>query len=166
MGNSLTNQEKEEKEQIINLLCKLDLDTFDSSNRVGSTGYIDFIKPDELDSNVKCVKGIDKFGRKFFVFKAKFIFANENFFDTFSIFFQRYTDNELLWMCCGNYKTYLMNTEGGTNNSQLKLIYELLKEGKIKLNKEICLELRLNFTDDFDIYKMPDSKYPIELILE
>jgi len=167
MGNSLSDIEKEEREQIIDLLCNLDFDNLDLGQRQGSTDYIDFINPNDLGEKVLCLKGKDKFFRNFFVFKARFNFSNNKYFDTFSTFFQRYTDNKLLWHFCGHYGIYLMDTTGGTTNSQFKLVYELLKEGKVKLDKEKCLECKLNFTNNFDcLENIPDSEYPVELELK
>ncbi len=166
MGNNLSTEEVEERKNIIHLLSKLDFNNFDLGERVGSTDYIDFVHPDELGERIDCVKGIDIGRRNFFVFKARFEFADEKYFDTFSIFFQRYSDDKLLWHCCGHHGTYLMNTEGGTNNQQFKLIYELLKKGSVKLNKEKCLECKLNFSKN-NVYfdKIPDSKYPTQVKL-
>lgn len=84
-------------------------------NRIGSTGYIDFVQPNELNEKVDCVKGIYVHLINFFVFKARFYFADDKYFDTFSIFLKKYLADKVVWHCCGYYGTYLMNTEGGTN---------------------------------------------------
>lgn len=166
MGNSLSEEELNERRQIINSITKLNFTNLDLRDRVGSTGYIDFIKPDELHESIDLMKGVDSSFRNFFVFKARFLFSDGTYFDTFSIFFQRYYDNELLWHCCGHYGIYLMNTVGGTNNLQFRLIEELFTKKNIQLNKEKCLDCRLNFssTDSFPD-EIPDSKFPIQLKL-
>jgi hypothetical protein len=178
MGNSLSEEELNERTQIINTITRLNLANFDLRDRNGLsepynyfirglTGYIDFIKPDELPETIDLMKGVDSCFRNFFVFKARFLFADGTYFDTFSTFFQRYSDNNLLWHCCGHYGIYLMNTEGGTNNSQFKLIEELFTKKNIQLNKEKCLDCRLNFTSTNYIIddEIPDTKFPIQLKL-
>jgi hypothetical protein len=166
MGNKLSNEEKEEREQIVNNICNLNYNTLDLENRTSFTNYIDFIKPNELGEQVDCAKGKDNSLRNFFVFKARFNFVNEKYFDTFTIFFQRYSDDKLVWHCCGHSGPYLMETTGGTNNHQFRLIYELLKDGNVKLNKEKCLDCRLNFTNDYSNFdKISDLEFPIEVKL-
>ena len=51
-----------------------------------------------------------------------------------------------------------MNTEGGTNNKQFSMIYKLLKDGCVKLNKDECLECRLNFSNNYRIALVIDNK--------
>lgn len=164
MGNQLSNEKIQEREDIINSICELDFNNLDLGDRIGSTDYIDFIKPNELQEQFDCVKGKDKYSRIFFAFIARFNFIDGKHFDTFSIFFQRYSESKLLWHCCGHHGKYLMNTEGGTNNNQFKMILELLKNGYVKLNKEKCLECKLNFKKDYSD-KILDSEYPTEVKL-
>jgi hypothetical protein len=166
MGNKLSKEELNERRQIIDTIVKLDLNKLDLGDRLGTTGYIDFIKPEELPESVDLMIGLDCSLRIFFVFKARFLFVDGTYFDTFSTIFQRYSDDKLSWQCCGHYGFYLMNTEGGINNSQFRLIEELFVKKNIQLNKEKCLDCKLNFTSSYNFDKeIPDSKFPIQLKL-
>ena len=147
MGNTISSQDINKRNILINSILLLKFYKLDIGNRIGLTDYIDFIKPQELPRNIDVSSGVDFYSRKFFVIKASFIFENKNKFDTFSIFFQRYSDNKSLWHCCGYYGKYLMNTEGGASIKQFELIYNLLKDGIVYLNKEKCNVLHLNFFD-------------------
>lgn len=161
-------QDIEKKTTMINLINSLKFPNLDIMNRIGQTGYIDFIKPNELVSNTDVMSGIDIYSRKFFVIKASFVFANINKqnFDTFSIFFQRYNDNEQLWHFCGHYGKYLMNTEGGTSIKQFELVYNLLKDNIVYLNKDMCDITRLNFSNRMDLEDLDnESTYPIYIKL-
>lgn len=166
MGNSLSESERNDREKIINSICKMDFYKLDIGDKIGSTGYLDFIKQSDLPNKVNIATGTDYYGRKFFVFKARFYFENNEYFDTFSTFFQRYDDNNLLWHCCGHYGIYLLNTEGGTNNSQFKFIQELFENKKVLLNKELCLKTKLNFKKSFTFgEELKDTDYPIRVEL-
>ena len=114
---------------IMNMNCKI----LDITHRYGSTTYIDFIKQNEVEENI--MKGIDDFERPFIVFKAKIIYENSKFNkNIFTTFFQRYTDNLLLWCASGHDGVLLFDTIGGTNITQLKLLDDLLKNGYVDLN--------------------------------
>jgi hypothetical protein len=124
---------------IMNYNCKkLDIDF-----RYGNTSYIDFIKQNEVQENV--MKGIDDFERPFIVFKAEIIYENSKFNKkTFTTFFQRYTDDSLLWHACGHDGPLLFDSVGGTNLVQIKMIEELLKNGYIDLTPDMDIkQLRL-----------------------
>lgn len=46
------------------------------------------------------------------------------------------------------------------------LIHELLQGGHIRLNKEMCLECKLNFQNKYVFWNdIPDYKYPTEVKL-
>ena len=129
---------------IMNYNCKkLDIDF-----RYGNTSYIDFIKQHEVQENV--MKGIDDFERPFIVFKAEIIYENSKFNKkTFTTFFQRYTDDSLLWHACGHDGPLLFDSVGGTNLVQIKMIEELLKNGYIDLTPDMDikqLRLEINYT--------------------
>lgn len=163
MGNSLTQEEKDIRNDYLNKIKNLNLPNLDIGIKNGTTGYLDFINPNELGTN-NIMKGWDSLARPFLVFKAEFEYPNGLKKKTFTTFFQRYSDNYLLWHCCGHYGVNLMFTEGGANTEQIKMLYELFSTGEYKINKDIIYDLRLNFRlnenwslDD----KLTDNDYPI-----
>jgi hypothetical protein len=119
----------------------------DISHRYGATSYIDFIEQSELQENIM-MKGSDDFNRPFIVFKAQVIYNDSEFnkkkINTFTTFFQRYTDDSLLWHACGHNGPLLFDTVGGANITQLKLLDDLLKNGYVDLTPDMDYEkLRL-----------------------
>jgi len=146
-------------QNIMDYNCKI----LDVRERFGHTNYIDFIKQSEVTENI--MKGIDDHERPFIVFKAEFVYNNnkntkiiKKTFHTFTTFFQRYTDNKLLWHTCGHDGYLLFDSNGGANLVQLKMVEELLKNGYIDL------------TPDMDIYQLRlkinyENPYPIRIQL-
>jgi hypothetical protein len=144
-------------QNIMDYNCKI----LDIKDRFGDTNYIDFIKQSEVTENI--MKGIDDNERPFIVFKAELVYNTNNtntkiIKKTFTTFFQRYTDNKLLWHTCGDDGNLLFDSNGGANLVQIKLIEELLK------NKYIDL------TPDMDIYQLRlkinyENPYPIKIQL-
>jgi hypothetical protein len=127
---------------LINLLKSImdtDCEKLDISHRYGATSYIDFIKQSELQENV--MKGKDDFDRSFIVFKAEIIYEDSKFnkkkINTFTTFFQRYMDDLLLWIVCGNDGPLLFDTIRGANITQLKLLDDLLKNGFVDLRPDM-----------------------------
>lgn len=161
MGNSLTQEQIQERTDIIANINKLNFAILDIGNKNGSTGYLDFFQPSDLKEGLSIVKGQDIAGRKFFVFKSIFEFEDGSVFENFTSFFQRFYDNKLLWHCCGHHGQFIMNTGGGTSNEQFKFIFELLANNCVQLDKEKCDELRLNFYTPMG-FEMPE-KYPIRV---
>lgn len=145
MGNSLSEEDAKIRREYLDKMQNLNLPILDIGNKNGSTEYLDFIKPDDIGTN-NIMKGWDCQMRPFFVFRAEFEFPNGLKKKTFTTFFQRYYDNQLLWHCCGHYGDTLMYTDGGTNNDQIKLLWELFLFGEYKINREIIHDQRLNFT--------------------
>ena len=132
---------------IMNINCKI----LDISHRYGTTTtYIDFIKQSELQENINVIKGRDDFERQFIVFKAEIIYEDSKFNKkTFNTFFQRYTDDSLLWHICGHDGPLLFDTVGGTNITQLKLLDDLLKNGYVHLDATTNYEeLRLSLNTE------------------
>jgi len=125
------------KLKLITSIRDTDCTKLDISNRYGSTSYIDFIEKSELQENVM-MRGIDDFNRPFIVFKAEIIYENSEFNKkTFTTFFQRYTDDSLLWHACGHDGPLLFDTAGGANITQLKLLDDLLKNGVVDLTPDM-----------------------------
>lgn len=161
MGNSLTCQQIQERTYIIDNINKLNFDILDIGIKNGFTGYLDFFQPSDLKDGLSIMKGQDMFRRKFIIFKSFFEFEDGSIYENFTSFFQRYDSDELLWHCCGHYWKYIMNTEGGTSNKQFKFIFDLLTNGCVQLDKEMCNELRLNFDNKCGIEE--PEKYPIRV---
>ena len=109
MGNNLSELEKDELQNTIDELNKLKFNILDLQDRKGITGYIDFINPTELnDYNV--MSGFDYANRRFFVIKAEIEYSDKTKIKTFTTFFQRYSDNNLLWHTSGHYGKLLFDT--------------------------------------------------------
>jgi hypothetical protein len=149
-------------QNIMDYNCKI----LDIRERFGNTGYIDFIKQSEVTENI--MKGIDDNERPFIVFKAEFVYNTNNtntntntnnkntkiIKKTFTTFFQRYTDNKLLWHTCGHDGELLFDSNGGANLVQLKMVEELLKNGYIDLTPDMDiyqLRLKINYTNPYPI---------------
>ena len=149
-------------QNIMDYNCK----TLDVRDRFGDTNYIDFIKQSEVTENI--MKGIDDNERPFIVFKSEFIYNTNNTNNinntnntnikiikkTFTTFFQRYTDNKLLWHTCGHDGDLLFDSNGGANLIQIKMIEEILKNGYIDLTPDMDiyqLRLKINYTKPYPI---------------
>ena len=163
MGN-LSQKEKDIRNEYIVKIKDLNFPILDIGIKNGSTGYLDFINPDNLGSN-NIMKGIDTFSRHFIVFKAEFEYPNGFKKKTFTTFFQRYTSDELLWHCCGHHGVNLMDTGGGANNEQIKMLYELFSSGEYKINKDIFDVQKFNFLInnnlDLELGNLTDNDYPV-----
>lgn len=126
---------------LIKSIIDIDCIKLDVSHRYGHTSYIDFIEKSEIPENINVMKGKDDFERPFVVFKAEIIYENSKFNKkTFTTFFQRYTDDLLLWHACGHDGPILFDTAGGTNITQLKLLDDLLKNGSVDLTPDTNYE--------------------------
>lgn len=166
MGNSLTQEEIDIRNEYLDKIKNLNLPVLDIGLKNGSTGYLDFIKPDELGLN-NIMKGKDCLSRPFIVFRAEYEYPDGLKKKTFTTFFQRYSDNKLLWHCCGHYGINLMYTEGGTNTEQIKMLYELFSSGEYKIDKDKIQEQRLNFkiNDDLMYDDLTNDDFPIYIRL-
>ena len=140
-------------ENIINL----DYNTLDIGNKIGITGYIDFIKKSDVPDNV--MKGCDRYKRDFIVFKSTIIYNDGYKIETFTIVFQRETDNKKLWMSCGKDGPYLFETSGGMNEKQIILLYKLL------INKYFIIDI-YNQENIYKIHEHGDnSVVPVRIDL-
>ena len=118
-------------DDIFNIECPI----LDIGYRTGSTGYIDFIRPEELGSS-RIMKGVDRFGRRFIVFKSRIILESGPI-ECFTTFFKRYKEeNSTTCHTAGHYGRHLFCTEGGTTIYQMNLLYDLLKNGSIDMTYE------------------------------
>lgn len=150
-------------EKLANEIFNYDCDILEIENRKGQTGYLDFITQKEVITNV--MKGKDLHGRNFLVFKAKFIYHDKEE-KCFSTFFKRYVDIPM-YHICGHDGKLLMETIGGMNLEQGKLLNKLLTEKTVDINLDMVLDLRLNCypysyynVDEIDEMKVP---YQIKL---
>ena len=160
MGN--TQISKEMREDMTELLTNIftnDYSYLDIEERYGSTGYIDFIKPEELnDSIIK--KGYDMFGRKFIVFKCH-THVNGNYIPFFTTFFQRYNDSITLYHTAGHYGKSLFHTEGGATLEQMRFLNTLLQNGELKLKYDDLLVFRVSYIELYDDNIDEDTKNSI-----
>ena len=101
------------------ILSTPDIQVLDLYDRVGSTGYIDFIHINEVTGPL--MRGIDRYNRPFFMLCADIIYEDGTSVPTFTTIFQRYTDGSL-WHSAGpaQYRM-LLNTQGGMTVEQLGL---------------------------------------------
>lgn len=129
-----------EIETITQEIYNQDCPNLDIGDRVGITGYIDFIDTSEFEESFN--KGIDKYERKFVSFRANIEYEDGTTKETFTTLFQRYSKTENLWMGAGR-NTHLFDTDGGTNLQQLQLVLKLLKEGSVDITDEIYENCRI-----------------------
>jgi hypothetical protein len=127
----------DKKLNIIMKIIRFDCEILDIGNRIGSTHYIDFLIEADIKFNI--MKGIDYFRRSFIVIKTEYILQDGSIKYIMSTFFQRYTDEYLLWCGCG----FMMNTEGGMCINQLQLIYNLISNGYVDIDDTIKQTCRL-----------------------
>lgn len=130
MSHRLSPNDILEFDLCIGDIFNCDCPRIDLGNRNGLYDYIDYLKMTDLDSNA-IMKGFDSVHgdrfRKFIVFKALVEFSNGLRRQTLTTFFQRFYDNDTLYMCCGNNHPYLLNTTGGATLTQVKFLKTLLR---------------------------------------
>jgi hypothetical protein len=136
----LSKEEQDEIKIMSYLIFDIDCPILDIGEEVGVTDYIDFISPERFSDAVR--KGTDKYGRKFITFRANVEYNDGEIIKTFTTFFQRYTREELLWMCAGK-QTQLFATEGGSNLLQMKLLLKLLRDYNVDVTEDMIQNCRL-----------------------
>jgi hypothetical protein len=166
MGNTVSEDINKSNQRYIYEIFNYPCNVLYIENKQGSTGYIDFIKQTDTYKNT-IMKGIDISNRKFIVVKAEYVYENGEIVETFSTFFQRYPTNETLWHCCGHDGRILMDTCGGMSNEQFRFLHDLLYYAEIQLTKETIetLKLYIPLNNDYEIYGINDTKYPIYIKL-
>ena len=166
MGNSMT---VETHNAILNKsrnIMNMRYNTLQLGERQGLTGYLDFIQKSELGDN-NIMKGQDMYNRYFIVVKSYFLYKDNTHTNMFTTFFQRYDNNNTLWMSAGSLKYIMMHTDGGMSLDQFILLNDLLTNGSVDLTKELLLNCNLNCypnynnLDDYD----DDTKIPIKLVI-
>lgn len=166
MGNQLSRSEIDEREKLIKKILNIkNINKLDIGNRVGHSEYIDFIEP-ELLVNDDILRGTDIYSRSFIVFKAEIILQDNSKIQTFTTFFKRYHDSNIIWHACGHYGLNLFDTCGGANNKQINILHELLSNKTIDLSDmkiEQINELKLLWNNNSDNYEK--NIYPIRIDL-
>ncbi len=117
----------------------------DVGTRNGRTDYIDYIDPSELTSVV--MRGTDKFKRPFIVIKVTgHSISGEDTRVYYETFFQRYSDDNSLWMgaYCGGPE--FMDTTGGMKFEQFQLLIDLLEGKTINYNHYRNYEVVMNYS--------------------
>jgi hypothetical protein len=115
----------EYNKKIINIIEKCP--QLDLKERCGYTGYIDFILRQEISSPL--TGGYDIFHRPFIVVNGTAILENDNEVPFFQTFFQRYKDDQTLWVACNG----LFEYGGGLGVYQKKALLELFEHGTVNL---------------------------------
>lgn len=104
---------------------------FCTRDREGATGYIDYIKRDEVSENK--MRGYDTFRRKFIILKVG-IEQQDELIETGQVFFQRYSDR-MLWMGALFEGTFI-ETCGGVTEQQFNLLDDIIDNKVIILKEE------------------------------
>lgn len=117
--------------------------------RMGDTGYIDYIKDTEVTSPV--MKGVDSHSRDFFTIKGEILVNNGDTYPVFETFFRRYTEGNT-WMGCGHYGVNFMDTTGGMEDEQGLIIDKLISNKSIELDSSTTHTMRMpyNLTSIFE----------------
>lgn len=93
------------------------------------TDYIDYFMCCDIPGNI--AKGTDKFWRNFFCVKFEVEGRSSVIMQTF---FQRYTDDDGLWMGCGHATINLMTTYGGMSSIQEDLVKDIISGKEVEIN--------------------------------
>jgi len=126
----------------------------DIGDRMGDTGYIDFISPNEVIYPV--MSGIDCFKRPFIVVK---VYRND--IPCIQTFFKRYVDdNSSLWACASCCGAQAIFPSGGMTKETLKVVDDVISGeivdigyGIIRLRKDIIYKK----LEDNATYYLSDS---------
>jgi hypothetical protein len=116
-------------------IMERDYPILDVGETIGSTGYIDYIRFNDLTAPI--MKGYDKYERPFFVIRAIITKSDGSTLKTMETFFQRYSDNKNLWHGCGLDGPYFLSTFGGMNIKQINFIEKLLENKKVDLTDDL-----------------------------
>lgn len=148
---------------IYNMECP----NLDIGERVGSTGYIDFITQNEMSSSVN--KGVDIYGRKFINILANIQYEDGYVKKTLTSLFQRYPGDETIWVSCrGPELSMILKPYGAMNLDQLNLLRTLLEEKSVVITGEI--NRKCNITKYNETYSIngdnTDRNPPIRIYLD
>jgi hypothetical protein len=171
MGNVLSEEEATKRIESIEKLnrtvkTELNLDNF---RGIGSTGYLDLINPDWIDPNTNIVKGYDSERRPFFAFFAVVVFSDDTKLQTFTTFFQRYSDNQVCWMFCGHLgqPLFCSSGTGGSGTEQFELMTKFIETGQIILTDENAInDIYIDSKIYYPSYDQTEkSPYPTKIYL-
>ena len=86
---------------------------YNIGNRIGATGYIDFIKPNDFPENCNLMYGVDIYNRNFLTYNYK----DEHGKDHVMTLFQRYSDQPYFFVnCCNSLANSYVRTSNFKNN--------------------------------------------------
>jgi hypothetical protein len=133
------------------------LPILDIFKRTGNTGYIDFIKTDDMKFPI--MKGVDVYNRPFIAMKVN-VFNNKTGENSIIVgtFFQRYSDDLVSWAYGTCYSLNLLYDDSRIRLDEYK---NLEKRLKLLLDGKIVYDLN-NFSDDCDRVT-GDGKFEIRL---
>jgi hypothetical protein len=144
-------------DEIFNYDCEI----LDIQDYEGATGYIDFIDQEDVKGDV--MKGTDKHGRNFLVFKSKFIYSDKEE-ECFSTFFKRYIDIPV-YHICGHGGNLMMETVGGMTLEQTDFLKKLLYEKVVDIDFDMIIDLKLNCYPFFKLRDVDKTKLPYQVKL-
>lgn len=101
----------------------------DIGSKIGDTGYIDFLKWEDVEYPI--MKGIDILKRPFIVIKT--IIDNTLFMETY---FKRHNKPYSSWHCSGKYTNTLITTYGGMNAQHALYVKSLIEKGEVTILEE------------------------------
>ena len=81
---------------------------------------------------------------EFICMKAYYNVEDGTRVNTFTTFFQRYSDDDILWMSAGDTKSMIMYTPGGMKLNQIHFLILLLNEKEIRISADDIFEYNLN----------------------
>ncbi len=146
---------EEQAMTVLSRVFSVDWNELDIGNRNGWTSYIDFIKPDDVgDAHGR--KGKDASGRAFIAFKSNVRIQGETI-RLFTTFFQRYSDDDMLYHTAGHYGVHLFETTGGANLTQMRLLSDLLHSGTVDITTEQAIQYRVGYKSYTTLEKMDPS---------
>jgi hypothetical protein len=153
MGNSMTQEEIEQLPYYFDKIMNIPCPELDIGDKMGSTGYIDFINPQDVSGAL--MKGVDCYSREFIVWKAQVTInkpdGSSNNYNTFTTFFKRYPDlSSRVYHTCGHYGKNLFNTHGGANLKQMEFLYKFLSDGYAELDLTQADSIKLAYPYEND----------------
>lgn len=123
----------------------INLPYLELGERMGGTGYIDFLRPKDLESPI--MAGIDRFNRFFLAIKLQ---SNKEIGTL--VVFNRYTDNYDTWVNCGLFDVRLMY------NEYWPIVRDLLINGKCTYKEKDYKVV------EYSPIKMPNRFYDVYIL--
>lgn len=107
---------------------------YDIQNKVGLTGYVDFLRKNDFPENKKIIYGSDRYNRFFISFLIN-VRVNDSVRDVAFTIFKRYSDNPtyftngLYLYGSSNDAIYIIDDEIINMPKQLILLFDIIKKG-------------------------------------